>query len=147
MLFLFSSFWLQYFELKQAPFHYVRFEKETKYYEFRLLQDLLGDWIIILSNGRIKTKLGKSQTQAFSHFNDALTHLYKLIEVRFHKNYQMTTYSIENIIFLLLFSRFTAEQNQKNEQQSLPNKKIKKKLNSSFASPKKVDIQQLSLLF
>jgi hypothetical protein len=54
--------WFRYLNFKQKElFHAARFEKETRYYVIRLENDLLGDWIITASNGRIKSKLGRTQ--------------------------------------------------------------------------------------
>lgn len=106
MLFLFNNFWFQHFSFKHEPFHYLRFEKESKYFEFRVTQDLLGDWIIILNSGRVKSKLGQSRTKAFPSFNDALINLYILLEIRLKKWYQVKEYVIENLLFVLLLKSF-----------------------------------------
>jgi hypothetical protein len=34
-------------------YHAARFEKDSRYYMVRLSKDLLGDWVLILINGRI----------------------------------------------------------------------------------------------
>jgi hypothetical protein len=82
MFFLFDHFWFQRLNFCNEPFHYLRFEKDIKYYEFRVTQDLLRDWLIILNNGRIKSKLGQSRTKASSDYQDALNSLYLLLEIR-----------------------------------------------------------------
>lgn len=146
MLFLYNPFWFKLFELKKNPFHYIRFEKGTRYYEFRLSQDLFGDWIIILSNGRIKTKLGKSTTQVFSNYEDALTQLYALIKIRFQKSYELFSSIIEGFIFLLAFyhvvDHFSSKQNSKSNKRSVApikaNKPVIQKNNEKL---------QLSLIF
>ena len=43
-------------------YHAARFEKESRYYVIRLSKDLLEDWVITLVNGRIKSKLGQTET-------------------------------------------------------------------------------------
>ncbi len=70
---LLSPFWFKHMFFKKEPYHYLRFEKDSRYYELRLTQDLLEDWTLITSNGRVKSKLGNSRTQAFGTFNEALT--------------------------------------------------------------------------
>ena len=46
-------------------YHAARFEKDTRYYVIRLEKDLLGDWVITVCNGRIKSRLGQSRILAF----------------------------------------------------------------------------------
>lgn len=108
MPFLLNHFWFLAIELKATPFHYVRFEKDTRYYEFRLTKDLFGGWVIILGNGRIKTKFGQLRTHAFSSFTDALLRLYELIKIRIQRNYYVVASVIDDLIFLLLFHRVTS---------------------------------------
>jgi hypothetical protein len=38
---------------------YLRFEKDTRFYELRLELDLLGHWVISAINGRKGSRLGK----------------------------------------------------------------------------------------
>lgn len=140
MLFLFNPFWFKLIELKKNPFHYIRFQKGTRYYEFRLSQDLFGDWILILSNGRIKTKLGKSNTQVFSNYEDALTQLYALTKIRFQRRYKLFSSVIDSFIFLLAFhhvvDHFFSKQNSKSNKKSAApiktNKQVMQTNNEKF---------------
>ncbi len=98
MIFLFDSFWFGRLAL-QKPCHYVRFEKESRYYELRLSQDLFGDWVLILSNGRVKSRLGNSRTQAFFSFEEGLIGFYQAVKFRLQRQYKPTQYLIENVLF------------------------------------------------
>jgi hypothetical protein len=42
----------------------ARFEKGT----LRLEQDLLGDWILLRANGRIKTRLGRIRKELYNSY-------------------------------------------------------------------------------
>ncbi|KTC84364.1 WGR domain-containing protein [Legionella drozanskii] len=102
MLYLFSPFWFKHLLLNIEPYHYLRFEKDSRYYELRLTQDLLNDWILITSNGRIKSKLGQSRTQAFNTFGEALTQLYSAIKLRHQRQYNIARYLIEDLIYFFI---------------------------------------------
>jgi predicted DNA-binding WGR domain protein len=67
----------------------VRFEKDTRYYNVRLEQDLLDDWVINIAYGRINSRLGQNRLIAFEGFNLALTHFEKICKVRIKRNYQI----------------------------------------------------------
>lgn len=110
MLYLLSPFWFKYLPLKKEPYHYLRFEKESRYYELRLDQDLLEDWTLITSNGRIKSKLGQSRTQAFSTYNEALIQLYSAIDQRYKRNYLIKRFFVEDQIYTLLLLNQTLHQ-------------------------------------
>lgn len=58
------------FTLREA-YHAARFEKGTRYYALRLEKDLLNDWVIVVINGRLKSKLGQCRTLAFTCYKDA----------------------------------------------------------------------------
>lgn len=137
MLFLFDSFWFMGLLLLPEPYHYIRFEKEYRYYELRLSKDLLGDWTLILSNGRIKTKLGKSRTQAFYQFDDALIQLYALVKIRLQRNYHLVSSAIESFMFLLVLNLIVADYIFKQ------NIKVKKKA-PPLVRPSNHQIKQIS---
>jgi predicted DNA-binding WGR domain protein len=103
MLFIFSTFWFEHLLIQREPYHYLRFEKGSRYYEIRLCRDLFEDWTLIISNGRIKSKLGQSRTQAFSTFNEALAQLYATVAVRHQRQYQIKRYLVEDVTYALLF--------------------------------------------
>lgn len=110
MLYLLSPFWFKYLPLKKEPYHYLRFEKESRYYELRLDQDLLEDWTLITSNGRIKSKLGQSRTQAFSTYYEALMQLYSAIDQRYKRHYLIKRFFVEDQIYTLLLLNQTLHQ-------------------------------------
>lgn len=110
MLYLLSPFWFKYLPLKKEPYHCLRFEKESRYYELRLTKDLLEDWIVTTSNGRIKSKLGQNRTQAFSSFNEALTQLYSGIKLRHQRQYVIKRYFVEDLIYTLILLNQTFHQ-------------------------------------
>ena len=53
------------FDVRET-YHMIRFEKDTRYYSIRIEKDLLDDWVIVVINGRIQTKLGQVRTLAFT---------------------------------------------------------------------------------
>jgi hypothetical protein len=135
-----TPFWLKHAPLKKEPYHYLRFEKDTRYYELRLAKDLLNDWTLITSNGRIKSKLGQSRTQAFSTFHEAITQLYAAVTLRKKRQYQMTRYLVEDLIYILLLQhqlshpvkKSTATNTKEKSTQTISNNKpIKHKLVNS----------------
>ncbi|WP_454783530.1 hypothetical protein [Legionella sp. WA2022007384] len=86
----------------------VRFEKETRYYELHLQQDLLKDWIIVAINGRKQSKLGQSRTIAFPNYEEAFDRFCTMIKMRYQRGYCVTAYfSKPNFIYLLSISTIT----------------------------------------
>jgi hypothetical protein len=83
-------------------YHAARFEKETRYYVIRLSQDLLENWVITLVNGRIKSKLGKSRTLAFSSFYEGFEHFCTLSHIRHLRGYQLKTLHFDNHLLVHL---------------------------------------------
>ncbi len=49
---------------------FIRFERETRYYELRLQQDLFG-WVVVKVWGRISSRLGQMRTMPCSSFLEA----------------------------------------------------------------------------
>lgn len=78
------------------PYHAIRFEKDTRYYSMRIEKDLLDDWIIVVINGRIKTKLGQVRTLAFPCYSDAFDHFCEMIQVRLKRHYHLKSYLGDN---------------------------------------------------
>lgn len=72
--------------------YFARFEKFTRYYVLQLEKDLLDDWIIIATNGRINSKLGQSRTIAFANFNEAFEQFSQMANQRYQRGYRLTTY-------------------------------------------------------
>ncbi len=108
-----STFWLPFISFKKEPFHYLRFEKDSRYYELRLQQDLLSDWILILSNGRIKSKLGQTRTIAFETYNDALEFFYSTVKTRAQRFYQLKNCVIDDLLYISLLLNFYTIQETK----------------------------------
>ena len=91
--------WFHYLNFKQKElYHTARFEKETRYYVIRLEHDLLGDWIITASNGRIKSKLGQTRTIAFSNFTEAFDHFCIMAKERNQRGYHLITYQSDDVL-------------------------------------------------
>jgi DNA-binding cell septation regulator SpoVG len=88
----------------KESYHEARFEKESRYYVLRLSKDLLGDWIITLINGRIKSKLGQSRILAFADYTDAFDHFCILAKVRYQRMYQLKTVSCDNRLLVHLLA-------------------------------------------
>lgn len=94
---------LPYFHLIQGNkqfFHVMRFEKESRYYVLRLEKDLLGDWIILAINGRIKSKLGQSRTYADDDYEQAFENLCLCAKIRSQRKYRLVSYKAQNHLFI-----------------------------------------------
>lgn len=91
--------WFRYLNFKQKElYHAARFEKDTRYYVIHLKKDLLNDWIITASNGRIKSKLGKTRTIAFLNFTEAFEHFCLMAKERNQRGYHLITYQSDDVI-------------------------------------------------
>ncbi|CDZ79374.1 hypothetical protein BN59_03692 [Legionella massiliensis] len=91
--------WVHYLHFNPKEcFHSARFEKDTRYYVIRLEKDLLGDWTLCLTNGRLKSKLGQTRIIAFSGFFEAYDHFCLIAKERYQRNYQLTTYHTDDAI-------------------------------------------------
>ena len=113
----------------------ARFEKDIRYYVIRLTKDLLEDWVIVLINGRIKSKLGQSRTLDFSHFNEAYEDFCTLAKVRHLRKYGLKTVYCENPMLLHLLSFLTTVEPDKD----LAGVVAIKKMNPNKASTKKTE--------
>ncbi|HAU1484597.1 TPA: WGR domain-containing protein [Legionella pneumophila] len=102
-----------------ACYHAARFEKDSRYYVIRLSKDLLDDWVITLTNGRIKSKLGQSRTLAFTDFNEGWEHFCALAKVRHQRGYVLKNLSCDNYLILHLLPYFIADL----EKRPLPERK------------------------
>lgn len=71
--------------------HYqsIRFEKDTRYYNVRLEKDLLDDWVVAITYGRINSRLGQSKIIAFAEFEQALIHFEKICTIRQKRHYRI----------------------------------------------------------
>lgn len=96
-----SLFFLTHLTCKQRPSHQeIRFEKDSRYYIIRLTKDLFDDWVIVLVNGRINSKLGQSRTIAFDSFNEGFDSFCALAKLRFQRRYQVKTLAFDNHLML-----------------------------------------------
>lgn len=85
-------------------YHAVRFEKKTLYYLAQISQDLLSDWIITITNGRINSRLGQSRTIAFQNFHEAFEQLCLIAKTRRQRGYRCTVYRSDSSLFIYLLS-------------------------------------------
>jgi len=94
--------------------HMIRFEKDTRYYSMCIKKDLLDDWIIVVINGRIQTKLGQIRTLAFPCYSEAFDHFCNMIQVRLKRHYHLKSYQGDNpwLLKLIVYSPTTAIENQ-----------------------------------
>lgn len=70
---------------------YMRFEKDTKYYELRLDRNLFGEWSITRVNGRINSSLGSCRHEHFDSLVSAIERLNTLAKYRVkHRKYRVT---------------------------------------------------------
>ncbi|HEM7073803.1 TPA: WGR domain-containing protein [Legionella pneumophila] len=137
----------------KEQYHAARFEKESRYYVIRLSKDLLGDWVITLVNGRIKSKLGQSRTLAFNNFNKGFDHFCALAKIRHLRGYQLKTITCDNpLLFHLLpfmahaedTKNFPATKTKSIHQREQPNKKPEATLRKTLP---KTTSQQLGFIF
>ena len=85
-------------------YHMIRFEKDTRYYSMHIKKDLLDDWVIVVINGRIQTKLGQVRTLAFTCFSDAFDHFCEMIQVRLKRDYHLKSYQGGNSLLITLLA-------------------------------------------
>ncbi|WP_242605387.1 WGR domain-containing protein [Fluoribacter gormanii] len=98
------------FQTKEC-YHSARFEKGTRYYVIRLEPDLLGDWTLYVSNGRIKSRLGQCRIIAFEGFADAYEHFCLMAKERYQRGYYPVSYYTEDILYqIMLLWAFVKEQ-------------------------------------
>ena len=147
MLYFFTPFWLKHVPLKKEPYHYLRFEKNSRYYELRLGKDLLEDWTLSTSNGRIKSKLGQSRTQAFGTLNEAITQLYVAVTLRKKRHYQMTKFLVEDLIYTFLLQHQLAHPIRKSTATNTKEKPTHNTSNNKPMKHKSINSQQACFLF
>ena len=54
-----------------TAWRYARFERETRYYELRLQQDLFG-WVVVKAWGRKESRLGQVRSVPCDSYSEAL---------------------------------------------------------------------------
>ena len=91
-------------------YHAARFEKETRYYVARISQDLLSDWIITITNGRINSRLGQSRTIAFQNFKETFDQFCLISKTRHQRGYNCTAYQSNSYLFVHLFAVLAANE-------------------------------------
>ena len=91
----------------RETYHAARFEKDTRYYVMRLEKDLLDDWVVVVINGRLKSKLGQCRTLALTGYNDAFDKFSEMANTRYRRGYHCTAYQNDAPIFTHLLAIFT----------------------------------------
>ncbi len=144
--------WVLYLNFKTREcFHTARFEKATRYYVIRLEQDLLGDWTLCVSNGRIKSRLGQTRIIAFECFSDAYEHFCLIAKERNQRGYHLVFYNTEDVLYhtMLLWSCITKNPVTTQKNNSPPDQK-RTRISSKQVqvnSPQVLCIEQMSLIF
>ena len=95
---------LHFINFSRSDWQRARFEKEARYYELHLQQDLLHDWVIVATNGRKKSKLGQSRTIAFLNYPKAFEQFCTMTHTRQQRGYRLTTYDNKAAIFIHLLA-------------------------------------------
>jgi len=62
-----------------------RFERGSRYYELSVLQDLLGDWVILRRYGRSGTRKSQQRAQVFNDYPSAVGEYQRLCAYRVAK--------------------------------------------------------------
>lgn len=57
---------------EEEPALFSRWERDTRYYELRLQQDLWGDWLLTRVWGGKGTALGQIRRELCEHYSDGL---------------------------------------------------------------------------
>lgn len=114
---------------RKEAYQAVRFEKESRYYVILLEKDLLEDWTITIVNGRIKTKLGQSRTQAFPSYSKAFDQFCSLAKTRYQRGYSPKTFISKSTPLLQLLLALLQI-----DKQDIPNSKIKTKTRATSKS-------------
>ena len=67
----------------------LRFERDTRYYQLHLEQDLWGAWILTRVNGRRNSRLGRVLMTWPSSFESGLSALAESVKRRRHRGYSL----------------------------------------------------------
>ena len=127
-------------------YHAARFERGTRYYVVCLNKDLLNDWIITTTNGRINSRLGQSRTIAFQNFKETFEQFCMFAKVRHQRGYQCTAYQSNASLFVHLIAALaTGEQTAVHPQQTLS--KNKKSIPTKSKTYEHASCQQLGFVF
>jgi hypothetical protein len=65
----------------------VRWETSTRYYEVRLVRDLLQDWVLVVSRGGRSNRLGALRTLFVSSEEEGIKMIATLEKVRTRRGY------------------------------------------------------------
>lgn len=143
--------WVRYLNFKtKAYFHTARFEKATRYYVIRLEQDLLGDWTLCVSNGRIKSRLGQSRIIAFECFSDACEHFCLMAKERNQRGYHPVSYDTEDVLYqtMVLWACITEKPLTAQKRKATHRKQVRSPSRQTPAVQYPLHgIQQMSLIF
>lgn len=144
--------WVHYLNFKLVEcYHTARFEKETRYYTIRLERDLLGDWTLCVTNGRIKSKLGQNRIIAFECFFDAYEHFCLMAKERYQRNYHLVRYYTEDVLYqaVLLCTLVTKNPVIEQKVKSTTSKKRNpiQSQQMTINAPQLLCTQQMSLIF
>ena len=69
----------------------VRWETSTRYYEVRLMRDLLHDWVLVVSRGGRASRLGALRTLFVSSEEEGLKRIATLEKLRTRHGYVRVT--------------------------------------------------------
>lgn len=127
-------------------YHAARFERGTRYYVVCLNKDLLDDWIITTTNGRINSRLGQSRTIAFQNFNETFEQFCMFAKVRHQRGYQCTAYKSNASLFVHLIGALaTGELATVHPKQTLSTNKKSIPIKSKASNH--ISCQQLGFVF
>lgn len=65
-----------------------RWERETRYFEARLIQDLFGTWVIKRIWGRKNTRIGQIRSKPVKSYDDGLSLLDTIERQRLSRGYK-----------------------------------------------------------
>lgn len=71
-----------------AAWRHSRWEKDTRYYELRLQQDLWGDWVLLRVWGRKDTALGQIRHELCASFVEGQARFDAACTVRENRRYR-----------------------------------------------------------
>lgn len=100
MVWFINSYWLQRLDYSLIPsYHAVRFEKNFRYSDIHIDNDLLGDWLVSVTNGKINSNLGQVKHVAFSNFSSAFDYFLTVIETRASSQFKLIQYTSRDYLF------------------------------------------------
>jgi predicted DNA-binding WGR domain protein len=73
------------------PYPHSRWEKDTRYYELRVQQDLFGDWLLIRAWGRRDSALGQIRQELCDSYEQARVQFTEAEVRRVKRGYRFTS--------------------------------------------------------